>query len=179
MNPADQTQTVTEVLPRPLRISRPRTAVASVCYRILLTLIACLLLLSFCFANPDSTTYARKQKRARSATIKILTRPAGLPIEIDGKSFGETLLEYRELDVVPGLHTVVITLPGGARWIREIELQPESFKCVVLEFNSLSAVPGTDEVGDVRGTICDCAGVFVSNVPWWKRAAAKLKGKKK
>ena len=179
MNTADQTETVAELLWRPLRINRTRTAVASACYPILLALIACLLLLTFCIANPASTVYGKKQKRAKYATIKIHTMPGGLPIEIDGKSEGQTLTEYRAFDRAPGLHTVVITLPGGARWTREIDLQAKSIKCVVIDFSPLTAVQETVELGDVRGTICDCGAVeAIPNVPWWKRAAAKLKGKK-
>src|SRR5882762_3877975 len=84
---------------------------------------AALLAFTFCMAHPSSTAYAKKRKLAKYGSIKILSTPGGLPIEIDGKSEGLTTSDYRSFDRDPGLHSVVITLPGGERWTREIDLQ--------------------------------------------------------
>ena len=97
---------------------------------------AALLALTFCIANPASTAYAKKRKLAKYGSIKILSTPGGLPIEIDGKSEGQTTTDYRSFDRDPGLHTVVITLPDGQRWTREIDLQAGRIKCVAINFRS-------------------------------------------
>ncbi|HEY5446103.1 MAG TPA: PEGA domain-containing protein, partial [Pyrinomonadaceae bacterium] len=80
-----------------------------------------LLGLAFIAAQPSTTVHA-KPKKAKYGTIKILTAPAGLPLSIDGKSYGETTRDYRGIDLDPGLHSVVVTLPNGQRWSREIDL---------------------------------------------------------
>src|SRR2546426_7878490 len=46
---------------------------------------AALLTITFCMAHPASTAYAKKRKLAKYGTIKILSTPGGLPIEVDGK----------------------------------------------------------------------------------------------
>ena len=97
---------------------------------------AALLALTFCLANPTSTAYAKKRKLAKYGSIKILSTPGGLPIEIDGKPEGETTSDYRSFDRDPGLHTVVITLPNGQRWAREIDLQAGHIKCVAINFRT-------------------------------------------
>ena len=98
--------------------------------------LAALLALTFCMANPASAVYARKRKLAKYGSIKILSTPGGLPIEIDGKPEGLTTTDYRAFDRDPGLHTVIITLPGGERWTREIDLQAGRIKCVTINFRS-------------------------------------------
>jgi hypothetical protein len=98
--------------------------------------LAALLALTFCMANPTSTVYAKKRKLAKYGSIKILSTPGGLPIEIDGKPEGLTTTDYRAFDRDPGLHTVVITLPGGERWTREIDLPAGRIKCVAINFRS-------------------------------------------
>jgi len=98
--------------------------------------LAALLALTFCIANPASTVYAKKRKLAKYGSIKILSTPGGLPIEIDGKPEGLTTTDYRAFDRDPGLHTVVITLPSGERWTREIDLQAGRIKCVAINFRS-------------------------------------------
>jgi len=163
-------RTAIELLQRRLRVDQTRFAIAFACYPILLALIACLLALTLCIANPASTAYAQKQKGAKSASIKILSTPPGLPIQIDGKSEGQTTTDYRSFDLDSGLHTVVITLPDGTKWIRKIDLQAKRIKCVQINSGRLD---------DVEGTICDCGEkTGIPEVPYWKRAAAKKKGKK-
>ena len=98
--------------------------------------LAALLALTFCMANPASTVYAKKRKLAKYGSIKILSTPGGLPIEIDGKSEGLTTSDYRAFDRDPGIHTVVITLPSGERWTREIDLQAGRIKCVAINFRT-------------------------------------------
>lgn len=96
--------------------------------------LAALLALTFCAANPASTAYAKKRKLAKYGSIKILSTPGGLPIEIDGKPEGETTSDYRAFDRDPGLHTIVVTLPNGQRWTREIDLVAGKIKCVAINF---------------------------------------------
>jgi hypothetical protein len=97
---------------------------------------AALLALTFCMAHPASTAYAKKRKLAKYGSIKILSTPGGFPIEIDGKPEGETTADYRSFDRDPGVHTVVITLPNGQRWTREIDLGAGRIKCVAINFRS-------------------------------------------
>ncbi len=92
------------------------------------------LLLTFCVAYPSSTAHAKKRKLAKYGTIKILTTPGGLPIEIDGTPEGMTSTDYRAFDRVPGPHTVVVLLPNGQRWTREIDLEAGRIKCVALNY---------------------------------------------
>jgi PKD domain-containing protein len=95
---------------------------------------AALLALTFCMANPASTAYAKKRKLAKYGTIKILSTPGGLPIEVDGKPEGTTTTDYRAFDRDPGVHTIVITLPNGQKWTRDIDLQAGRIKCVALNY---------------------------------------------
>jgi hypothetical protein len=99
---------------------------------------AAFLALTFCMAHPASSVYAKNKKRklAKYGSIKILSTPGGFPIEIDGKPEGDTTTDYRSFDREPGLHTVVITLPNGQRWSREIDLEAGHIKCVAINFRS-------------------------------------------
>ncbi|HKO63309.1 MAG TPA: hypothetical protein VJV03_19250 [Pyrinomonadaceae bacterium] len=92
------------------------------------------LALTFCAAYPSSTAYAEKRRLAKYGTIKILTTPAGLPIEINGRPEGLTTTDYRDFDRDPGVHSIVITLPDGQRWTREIDLEAGRIKCVALNY---------------------------------------------
>jgi hypothetical protein len=94
---------------------------------------AALLAIGFCFAYPTSTVQAKK-KPTKYGTIKIQTTPAGLPIEVDGKPEGQTTSDWRAWDRDPGVHTVVIVLPNGQRWTREIILEGGRIKCVALNY---------------------------------------------
>jgi hypothetical protein len=97
---------------------------------------AALLALTFCMAHPASTAYAKKRKLAKYGTIKILSTPGGLPIEVDGKPEGVTTTDYREFDRDPGVHKISITLPNGQRWTREIDLEAGRIKCVALNYRT-------------------------------------------
>ena len=92
-----------------------------------------LIAIAFFAANTSSTVHA-KPKKARYGTIKILSTPGGLPISVDGKPYGDTTTDYRSIDLDPGIHTVVITLPGGQRWTREIDLPAGRIKCIALNY---------------------------------------------
>jgi hypothetical protein len=92
-----------------------------------------LVALAFFAAAPGATANA-KSKKAKYGTIKILSTPTGLPISVDGKSYGETTTDYRAIDLDPGLHTVVITMPNGQRWTREIDLAAGRIKCVAVNY---------------------------------------------
>ncbi len=93
---------------------------------------AALLALNFCFAYPGSA-YA-KRKPAKHGIIKIQTTPAGLPIEIDGKPEGSTTIDWRSWNRNPGVHTVVMILPDGQRWTREISIAAGRIKCLALNY---------------------------------------------
>lgn len=96
---------------------------------------AALLALTFCMAHPASSVYAKKKgKPAKYGSIKILSTPGGLPIEIDGTAEGVTTTDYRSFDREPGVHTVVVTLPSGQRWSREIDLGAGRIKCVAINY---------------------------------------------
>ncbi len=93
-----------------------------------------LLAFIFCAAHPAATAYAKKKKPANYGTIKVQTSPAGFPIELDGKPEGETTADWRSWDRDPGVHTVVVILPNGQRWTREISLEAGRIKCVTLNY---------------------------------------------
>ena len=64
--------------------------------------LAALIALTFCMAHPASSAYAKKRKLAKYGSIKILSTPGGLPIEIDGRPEGVTSTDYRSFDRDPG-----------------------------------------------------------------------------
>jgi len=100
---------------------------------------ASLLVFSFFAAQPSNVS--AKSKKANYGTIKIMTNPGGLLLTIDGKPRGETLTEYRAIDLAPGMHNVQLTLPNGQFWIREIELPAGRVKCVVVNYRPLPPLP--------------------------------------
>jgi len=99
------------------------------------------LLFAFVFVAAQTSSVSAKPKKAKNGTIKILTNPGGLLLTIDGKSHGETLTEYRAIDLDPGLHMVQVKLPNGSLWIREIELPAGRVKCVVVNYRPLPPLP--------------------------------------
>ncbi len=103
---------------------------------------AALLAITCCLAPPAPTAHAKK-KPAKHGTIKVQTTPAGLPIEVDGKPEGQTTSDWRAWDRDPGVHTVVIVLPNGQRWTREIILEAGRIKCVALNYRPGQPVPAT------------------------------------
>ncbi len=82
----------------------------------------------------ECSTVNAKSKRAKYGTIKVLSTPAGLPVSIDGKSYGTTTSEYRVIDLDPGAHTLDITLPNGQHWVRQVELGAGRLKCIAVKY---------------------------------------------
>src|SRR5262245_60175645 len=87
-----------------------------------------------------SSAYARKTKKAKYGTIKILSNPGGLPIAINGKPYGATATDCRAFDLEAGVQTVVITLPNGQLWTRQIELPAGRVKCIAVNYRPLPPV---------------------------------------
>jgi hypothetical protein len=106
---------------------------------------AVLVAMTFCLAHPASTAYAskkdKKENKKAYGTIKIRTNPDGLPLSIDGKSVGTTTSSYQEYTYDPGLHTIVIGLPNGESWSREINVTNHRRKCVDLNYKPPVVVP--------------------------------------
>ena len=94
---------------------------------------AALIAVGFCAVASSSTIHA-KPKKAKYGTIKILSNPGGLAITIDGRIHGETSTDYRSFDLEPGVHTVVVRMPDGQQWLREIELPAGRIKCIALNY---------------------------------------------
>jgi len=95
--------------------------------------------LTFCVGQANIAS--AKPKKAKHGTIKILTNPGGLLLMIDGKPRGETLTEYRAFDLEPGVHNVLITLPNGQPWNREIDVPAGRVRCVVVNYRPLPPLP--------------------------------------
>lgn len=98
-------------------------------------------LFAFVFFAVPATTASAKTKKAKYATIKIQTNPAGLLLMIDGKPRGETTTDYRAFDLDAGVHTVQVRLPNGQFWTREVELPAGRVKCVVVNYRPLPPLP--------------------------------------
>lgn len=101
---------------------------------------AVLLALLFVGVSPTTNVFA-KARKAKYGTIKLMTNPGGLLLTIDGKPYGETLTEYRSFELEPGTHNVVVTLPNGNLWTREIEVPAGLVKCVVVNYRPLPPPP--------------------------------------
>jgi hypothetical protein len=88
-----------------------------------------------------ATTASAKSKKAKYATLKIMTNPGGLMLMIDGQPRGETKTDYLAFDLDEGLHTVQVRLPSGKFWTREIEMPAGRVKCVVVNYRPLPPLP--------------------------------------
>jgi len=99
-----------------------------------------LLLAPFVLASSSTSVFA-KTKKAPYGIIKLMTNPGGLLVTIDGKPHGETLTEYRSFELEPGTHNVVVKLPNGTLWTREIEVPAGRVKCVVVNYRPLPPPP--------------------------------------
>lgn len=107
--------------------------------------VAFLLLVAFMFSgvSPASITYAKK-KLAKYGTLKVQTTPIDLPVEVDGKPEDTTTSEGRIWNLDPGRHSIVIRLPNGQRWTRDINLEAGRVKCVALNYKpGLPPVPNS------------------------------------
>ena len=102
-------------------------------------MVACI----FSCVSPSSITYAKK-KPASYGTLKVQTTPVGLPVEVDGKPEDATTTDGHIFDLNPGRHSIVISLPNGQRWRREINLEAGRIKCVALNYRpGLPPVPSS------------------------------------
>lgn len=101
---------------------------------------AVLLALFLVGASPTTNAFA-KTKKVKYGTIKILTTPGGLLLTIDGQPRGETLTEYRAFELEPGMHNVVVRLPNGNLWARDIDVPAGRVKCVVVNYRPLPPPP--------------------------------------
>jgi len=99
-----------------------------------------LLALVFCATTPIDA-FARR-KPAKYGVIKVMTRPDSYSIELDGKPEGKTTTnDWRSWNLEPGVHTIVIVLPDGGRWTREISLEAGRIKCVTLNYRPGQPLP--------------------------------------
>lgn len=89
----------------------------------------------------QTSNVSAKPKKAKYSRIRILSDPGGLLLTIDGKPHGETLTEFRDIDLEPGIHNVQVTLPNGQYWIREIDLPAGRIKCVKVNYKALLPLP--------------------------------------
>lgn len=101
---------------------------------------AVLMAMAFCLIHPASTAYAKKKKPTRG-TIKVLTTPGGFPLGIDGKPQGQTSTTWQEYTLDAGIHNLVISLPSGQRWSRDIDIVAGRIKCVVLNYRPPVVLP--------------------------------------
>ena len=99
------------------------------------------LLLAFAFCAVQTSTVSAKPKKTKYSRLRILSDPGGLLLTIDGKPHGETLTEFRDFDLEPGVHNVQVTLPNGQYWIREIDLPAGRIKCVKVNYKPLPPLP--------------------------------------
>ena len=93
------------------------------------------------FAQENQNNFSKKIKLAPYGLIKIMTAPGGLGLTIDGENKGETSTEYQSFKLDPGVHNVVVKLPNGALWTREIEVPAGRVKCVVVNYRPLPPPP--------------------------------------
>jgi hypothetical protein len=104
-------------------------------------LVSAVLLALFLVGAFSSTNVFAKSKKAKYGVIKIMTAPGGLLLTIDGLPRGETLTDYRSFELEPGTHNVVVKLPNGTLWTREIEVPAGRVKCVVVNYRPLPPPP--------------------------------------
>src|SRR6476469_491898 len=98
-------------------------------------------LFALVFFLVPATTASAKSKKAKYATLKIMTNPGGLMLMINGQPRGETKKDYLAFDLDAGLHTVQVRLPSGKFWTREIEMPAGRVKCVVVNYRPLPPLP--------------------------------------
>jgi hypothetical protein len=102
--------------------------------------LAFAVLLALSFFAIQASNVAAKSKKVKYGTLKILTTPGGLLLNIDGKPRGETKTEYLAFDLEPGVHNVQVRLPNGQFWMRDIEVPAGRVKCVVVNYRPLPPI---------------------------------------
>ena len=93
---------------------------------------AFLIALSCLLTYPTASAYAKK--RPNYGRIELSTNPGGFPLLIDGKPAGETSTSVRLIELEPGRHIIEVQMPGGARWVREFNIEAGRKQCVVLNY---------------------------------------------
>ena len=94
-----------------------------------------MLAMTFCVALPSRTVDAKKRNKPNYGTIKVRSNPAGLDLQLDGKPVGKTTADFTAIERLdPGLHTILVTLPDGQQWRREIDLPGGRIKCVSINY---------------------------------------------
>lgn len=97
--------------------------------------MTCVALFVFAFALPVSNrTVFGKRKPVNYGTLKIRTNPGGFPLLLDGKNYGLTTTDDRSFDLEPGVHNILITLPGGQVWTRDLNVERGRIKCIALNY---------------------------------------------
>ena len=101
----------------------------------------CVALFLCAFGLPvSSRVVIAKRKPASYGTLKIRTNPAGFPLQLDGKSYGLTTTDDRSFDLDPGVHNILITLPGGQVWTRDLNVERGRIKCIALNYREAPAL---------------------------------------
>jgi hypothetical protein len=95
-------------------------------------LLAILAALSCLLAYPSANADAKK--RPNYGEIELSTNPGGFPLLIDGKPSGDTSTTARVIPLEPGRHTIEVQMPGGARWVRDFNVEAGRRQCVVLNY---------------------------------------------
>ena len=100
-------------------------------------MIACAILCVLCLSTFDSSVVlAQKTKRAEYGALRVQSNPAGLAVEVDNVRSGVTSSgeDLQIQPLTPGIHTVVVTLPDGSQWRREIDIAAGRIKCVAVAY---------------------------------------------
>jgi len=102
-----------------------------------LYVIAFAILSVLCLGSLDSSAvFPQKTKPASYGALRVQSNPAGMPVEVDGVRSGVTS-SGEDLQIEPltaGPHTVVVTLPDGSQWRREIDIASGRIKCVAVAY---------------------------------------------
>jgi len=102
-----------------------------------LYVIAFAILSVLCLGSLDSSAvFPQKTKPASYGALRVQSNPAGMPVEVDGIRSGVTS-SGEDLQIEPltaGPHTVVVTLPDGSQWRREIDIASGRIKCVAVAY---------------------------------------------
>jgi len=106
------------------------------------TKLVAAMLLALAIGLIETSNVRAADKKPNFGRIEISTNPGGYPISVDGQPAGDTTAEARLIDLPPGRHTVEITMPNGARWVREFNVVAGRKNCVVLNYKA-RAVPVT------------------------------------
>jgi hypothetical protein len=95
--------------------------------------------IAFCQSQSAGPAYAKT--KVKYGTLRIQSNPAGLPLLVDGKSFGQTTTDFQVIDLEPGVHTITLKLPSGELWTRDLEILPGRIKCVSLNYKPGAPAP--------------------------------------